>query len=158
MSFLHFPQPLETSLQISYYDPEKLKKPKASKKRPSTREHSLSNIDTQTGARCNLQKNDLGTLIENPLRLPIAKTPSDTLGQKVYKVSSRYSVQEMTIDQLIRQRIQHGPSIAISRGMSPSLHTADQHTHDTKSNPDKVEFVGRQNLAADSKLSHKINH
>src|ERR1700709_2577515 len=122
MSFLLFPKPLETSLKISQYDPEKLKKPKASKRRPATTKHPPSNIDTQTGAHRTPQECDLGALIENPLRLLLSGTPSDALGPEACEVSSYYSVRGMTTEQLTRQGIQHGPTIAEYGGLSPALY------------------------------------
>ena len=132
MSFLLFSQPLETSLKISQYDPEKLNRPKASKKRPPTGKHLLSYIDTQTSAHRNLQESDLRALTE----IPMAGTPGDALGPEACEVST---------DQLMRQEIQHDPSIARIRGVSPGLHTADQHTLGAESDHAQVESRGRQN-------------
>jgi len=143
MSLLLFSQPIETSLKISQYDPEKLKKPKASKKRAPTTKHLPSNIDKQTGAHRTPQESDLGALAENPLRFLMSRTSSDALGPEGYEVSSYYSVQGINIDQLMRQGIQHGPPIVKSIGVSPGLRTADQHSFGAECDPAQVEFVGR---------------
>merc|ERR1712000_657278 len=89
MSFLLLPPPTATSLRISQYDLEKLKRPKKSKKRPPTANHSLSNIDQQTGAHCNLQESKLRVMTNQALRLPIAETPSDALGLPACEVISQ---------------------------------------------------------------------
>jgi hypothetical protein len=86
----------------------------------------------------------------------MAEIPSDAPGPEACEVSSHDSVQGMTTDQLMRQGIQHAPSIARSR-VSPGLHTADQHTLGAESDHAQVESVGRQNLTAGTKLSHKTN-
>lgn len=140
MSFLLLSPPSETSLKISQYDPEKLKRPKKSKKRPPTGNHSLSNIDTQTGAHRNPQESELRVLTEKSLQLPMAETPSNAPGPEACEVSSHDSVQRMTADQLIRRGIQHPPSIARSR-VSPGLHTADQHALGAESDHAQVESV-----------------
>lgn len=148
MSFLLLSQPIETSLRILQYDPEKLKKPKASKRRAPTTKHLPSNIDKQTGAHRTLQGSDLGAFTENPPRSLMSRTSSAALGPEACEVSSHYSVSGINTYQLMRQRIQYGSSIVKSRGVSPGLRTADQRTFGAECDPAQVEFVGRQILAA----------
>lgn len=95
-------------------------------------------------------------MTDQALRLPIAETPSDALRPQACEVISHDSVQGMTADQLVRRGIQHPPSVARIR-VSPSLHTADQHTLSTESDSAQVGFVGRQILTAGTKLRHQTN-
>ncbi len=82
---------------------------------------------------------------EKALRFPIEETPSDIRGPRAGKVSSHGSVQGMTTDQMTRRAVARA-------GVSPSLHTADQHSLSAEADHAQVESVGRQNLTAGTKF------